>query len=210
MQEVFKAKKATVIFTAVFSLFAHAFLFTNEFFSHDSLGYAYSFSREFVTYYAGQGRFGIPLYELVKGNGAAPWLIGILFMLWLSLSAIFVTDMFRISSTMGAVFTGGLLCTNAALTLTGATYIYCLDEYAFALFTVCAAVWTFGRGKWWPVIGIALIAVSLSIYQAYYTVAISLCLIAVINRVLSDEDGMLIFGTKYIAFLVLGFVLYYV
>ena len=125
--------------TAVCSFAAHGFLFSNEFFSHDSISY-FTYATGSFSFYTSIGRFAIPVYELLKGDAAAPWLIGLLFIVWMSLTAWLMVHLFAVRTTGGILLTCGLLCTNLALTLTGATYVYCMDEYAFALFLAVAAV----------------------------------------------------------------------
>ena len=163
--------------TAVFSFAAHGFLFANEFFSHDSISY-FTYATGSFSFYTSIGRFVIPVYELLKGDVAAPWLIGLLFIFWVSLTVWVVIHLLKIRTTGGILLTCGLMCTNLALTLTGATYVYCMDEYAFALFAAVAAVWLFQKGRWWTLPGLAALILSLAVYQAYFTVAASLCLSA--------------------------------
>lgn len=207
--EVKRTALLTAAATVVMSFVAHGFLFTNEFFSHDSLTYCFTFNRGAVSTYTGVGRFGIPLYELIKGHVAAPWLMGLLFIFWMALSAFLVVRLLRIRSTGGMVLTSALLCSNLALTLTGATYIYCLDEYAFALFTAVAAVCMFRRGRWWMAGGAAALVVSISIYQAYFTVALGLCVLLVLQRLMENEGGAFPEGVRYVALLAGSFLIYY-
>ena len=174
--------------TAVFSFAAHGFLFANEFFSHDSVSY-FTYATGSTSFYIGNGRFLIPLYELIKGDVAAPWLIGLLFVGWMSLTAVLVTHLLGIRSAGGVILTSALLCTNVALTLTGATYIYCLDEYAFALCAAAAAAWCFARGRWWLLAGLGALTASLAVYQPYFTVAAVLCLLAAIRRLAVFRRG---------------------
>ena len=209
--EVRRTVLLVLISTAVCSFLAHGFLFANEFFSHDSLSYYYSFNPWSVAYYTGLGRFGIPFYELIKGDLASPWLIGFLFLFWMVLTALLVVRLLDLRTTGSVILTSALLCTNLAMTLTGATYVYCLDEYAFSLFTAVAAVCLFRRGRWWTIPGLILLVVSLSVYQAYFTVAVSLCLLAVIKQLIENEPWVRTIrtGVRYLASLAAGFVLYY-
>lgn len=196
--------------TAVCSFAAHGFLFANEFFSHDSISY-FTYATGSFSFYTSIGRFVIPVYELLKGDVAAPWLIGLLFILWMALTAWLVIHLLKIQTTGGILLTCGLLCTNLALTLTGATYVYCMDEYAFALFLAVAAVWCFHRGRWWVLPGLGMLVLSLAVYQAYFTVAASLCLILVMVR-LRDSEALsrsVLAGVRYLALLAVGFVVYY-
>lgn len=200
-----------VVFTTIACSFAaHGFLFTNEFFSHDSISY-FTYATGSFSFYTGIGRFVIPVYELLKGDVAAPWLIGLLFILWMSLTSFLVTQLLKIQSVSGMILTGGLLCTNMALTLTGATYVYCMDEYAFALFTAVAAVWLFTRGHWWMIPGVALLVVSLAVYQAYFTVAACFCFIVILQRLAAKDPFGKVFlaGVQYLVLLTASFVAYY-
>ena len=52
--------------TAAFSFAAHGFLFSNEFFSHDSVSY-FTYATGSGSFYIGIGRFVIPLYESIMG-----------------------------------------------------------------------------------------------------------------------------------------------
>jgi hypothetical protein len=196
--------------TAAFSFAAHGFLFSNEFFSHDSVSY-FTYATGSASFYISVGRFVIPAYELLKGAVAAPWLIGLLFTAWMTLTALTVTDLLGIRSRLGVVLTCGLLCTNLALTLTGATYVYCMDEYAFALLAAALAVRLFGRGRWWALAGIGLLVVSLAVYQPYFTVAAALCLLVILRRLAANEEVLRVLqaGLRYLALLAAGFAVYY-
>lgn len=195
---------------AVSSFAAHGFLFANEFFSHDSISY-FTYATGSGTFYTGVGRFFIPVYEGIKGAVAAPWLIGLLFILWMTLTTLLVARLFDIRSTAGLALTGALLSTNTALTLTGATYIYCMDEYAFALCMAAAAAALFRRGKGWSVPGVVLLVLSLAIYQAYFTVAACLCFLLVLREAAGKAPlkQTLLSGLRYLALLAVSFAAYY-
>lgn len=196
---------------AVFSFAAHGFLFSNEFFSHDSVSY-FTYATGTPAFYAGIGRFLIPVYEQIKGDVAAPWLIGLLFVLWTALAALLVSDLLKIRSRSGVILACGLLCTNPALTLTGATYVYCMDEYAFALLCAAAAAWLFGRRDWRrQLAGLIPLAASLAVYQTYFTVAAALCFLLVLRRTAAGEAlaRLVRDGVRYLALLAAGFALYY-
>ncbi len=46
---------------------------------------------------------------------AAPWLIGLLFLLWTTLTSFLLVQLFRIRSAWGQILTSGLVCTNLSL-----------------------------------------------------------------------------------------------
>ena len=199
-----------LISTVVCSFAVHGFLFTNEFFSHDSISY-FTYATGSFSFYTGIGRFVIPVYEMLKGDVAAPWLIGLLYILWMSFSSLLTVQLLKIRSTLGIVLTSALLCSNTALTLTGATYIYCMDEYAFALFAAVAAVYFIHRGTWRTVPGVLLLMVSLAVYQAYFTVAACLCFLVILQKLAANEPfgKTLRSGIWYLFVLAVGFSAYY-
>ena len=121
------------ISTLVSSLAAHGFLFTNEFFSHDSLSLMLSGPRRLggLEFFTKGGRFVIPSYEGLRGNTTnSPWVVGLLFLIFMCLSAVFLVRLLDIQSTVGIALTSSLLCTSVTLSLTGATYVYAMDEYS--------------------------------------------------------------------------------
>lgn len=210
LPEMKRTALIALISTAVFSFAAHGYLFTNELFSHDSISY-FTYTTGSFEFYTGIGRFVIPVYELLKGDVAAPWLIGQLFILWMSAAAWIAAQLLNIRSVGSIVLTSGLFCTNTALTLTGATYIYCMDEYAFALFTAVAAAWLFTRGRWWMVPGVAVLVVSLAVYQAYFTVAACFCFLVILRRLAKGEScgKAVLDGVRYLLLLAVSFAAYY-
>lgn len=196
---------------AAASFAAHGFLFSNEFFSHDSVSY-FTYGTGTPAFYTGIGRFLIPLYEQLKGDVAAPWLIGLLFTLWMAGTGLLAADLLEIRSRGGVALTCALLCANMSLTLTGATYVYCMDEYAFALLCAAGAVWLFARGRWRDAAaGVGALVVSLAVYQAYFTVAAALCFLVILRRTAAGETLARVVrdGVRYLALLAGSFLLYY-
>ena len=193
--------------TVICSMTAHGFLFSNEFFSHDSM----DFSTLGIHFYASVGRFLIRLYEFFRGELTIPWLIGLLFMFWMSLASYVTVHLLGIRSTWGVILTCGLLCTNVSLTLTGATYIYCMDVYALAFLCAAAGAYLFCRGGWYAPAGLIPLVCSLGLYQPYFTAAASLCLIALLRRTALGENfiRVMLTGIRCLVLLAAGFALYY-
>ncbi|MBR3569507.1 MAG: glucosyltransferase domain-containing protein [Oscillibacter sp.] len=208
-EEAMRRRAAALASTAFFSAAAHGFLFANEFFSHDSVSY-FAYADWGFDFYTRIGRFFIPLYEACKGGVAAPWLIGILFVFWMSLAGIVVTELLEIRSPRGAALTCGLLCTNVSLTLTGATYVYCMDEYALALLCAAVAAYLALRGGRLALLGLPPLLVSLSIYQPYATVTAALCLLALVKQAAEGRrvPGILSRGAAALALLAAAFLAY--
>lgn len=180
--------KYSLAYATFFTVVAHGFLFANEFFSHDSLRFSF-YSKAPNEYLLGLGRFIIPLCRAMKGPYAAPWLIGLLFTGWMVLVCFLVIEFFQLKSKLTMAMVCGLLCTNVVLTLTGATYVYCLDEYALALLASVAAAYCFCRMAHGELLGVFLTVLSLGIYQAYFTVTCALCFIFAIQQLVKNESA---------------------
>lgn len=202
---------AAVVFSTVI---AHGFLFANEFYSHDSIGHVTYAGKGFSPNgYIAQGRFLIPYYEVIKGDLCAPWLVGLLFTIWCVVSAVLMIDLFNVRSTARRCLIGGLICTNMSLSLTGATYIYCMDEYALALLASVAAAWLFCRSQnMGGPLGICCIVVSLALYQPYFTVTLAICFLYLIRKIVDNEDiqSVIRSGVRYLVMAAIGFVAYYI
>lgn len=198
--------------TLCFCLIAHGFLFTNEFLSHDSVSLVTfnNFSLEYFYFYIKLGRILIPLYELLKGPITAPWLFGVLFILWMTLASVLAVRLLELKKTPAVVLTCALMCTNASFSMTGAVYVYCMDEYALALLLATAAVWFICCCRYGWLFGTACLVASLYVYQAYFTVAVALCFFFLIRSVVANEKPIRIIlrGLRYLFFLMVSFVIY--
>ncbi|MBQ7682554.1 MAG: glucosyltransferase domain-containing protein [Oscillibacter sp.] len=205
-----RQRRLTAFLSAALCAFAaHGFLFTNEFFSHDSVSY-FNYTEFGFRFYTGIGRFLIPVYEACKGPVAAPWLIGLLFTLWMGLTGIVVTDLLGIQTPTGIALAAGLLCTNVSVSLTGATYVYCMDEYALALLCAATAAFLFLRGGRLSLLGVLPLLASLSLYQPYITVTAVLCLLALLR---DASDGrrfrtVLTRGLSALTLMIVSYLLY--
>ena len=205
----FRRRRAAVAATVLATFVAHGFLFSNEFFSHDSVSY-FAYSEWGFDFYTGIGRFLIPVYEYCKGGVAAPWLIGILFALWMSLAGIVITGVLQIRSLPGIALSCALLVTNVSLSLTGATYVYCMDEYALALLFAALSAAVFLRGGALAPLGVIPLLACLSIYQPYLTVTASLCLLALLRQASDGRrvGAILPRGVACLALIALSFLIY--
>lgn len=187
--------KNSLVFVLLFTFIAYGFLFANEFFSHDSIQLTvYSNSPYIFQFYLGVGRFFIPLYEVMKGPYSAPWIIGLLFTVWMVLVCFLVIEFFQLKSRFTMVMVSGLLCTNTALVLTSATYIYCLDEYALSLLASVAAAYCFCKVPYGKLTGVLLMILSLGIYQTYFAVTCVLCFIFAVQRLVKNDPAAKVIG----------------
>ena len=201
-------------FAAVFlwGLAAHAYGFLRASFSHDMLNALVVENVE--TYWKMQlGRPGIVLYRrLFRGLIAAPWLLGLLSLLWLGFSAFLTAKLFRIRGTIFPVLLAGILTVNLSTIAMTATYLYEMDANLFAVLLGVCAVFLWDRyGLFGSLIGVFLVAGCMGTYQSLVSVPVTLLMLLSMTALLRGEAAATVVkkGLRGIGMLLLGAALYY-
>ena len=140
------------------------------------------------------------------------WLIGLLSVLFLAVSAVLLTELFEIKDRVAMGLTGALLVAFPAVAATFA-YMYTADGYfmAFAL-SVLAVLLAKRLKKIGWLFGAVALAFSMGTYQAYLAATILLCLFDLILMCMENKKpkDTLLQGVRYLGMGVLGGILYYV
>lgn len=209
--ETLRLSLISAISSLAASLAAYGFLFTNEFFSHDALTLTNYGVEQRWSSYVWNGRILIPLYEKLKGPVTAPWLIGLLFILYMSLTVLLLARLFELRRPLHIFLIGALFCTNSSLAMLGSSYIACMDDYALALLAAVAGAWFICRCRHGGFLGALCIAVSMGLYQAYLIVAAGLCFFSLFQNVTSNErlSSIVRRGLRYLGLMLAGFFLYF-
>ena len=140
-EHIFKNKELVWSFVAtfVFGMMAHGYCYLNDIFSHDSM---LIFQNDNDAKY-GMGRFLTGIYREIRSPFTAPWLIGCLSLIWLSLAVYLLTKLFEMKQKIYIIITAALLATNYSLTLLNATYLHDADCYMLSvLLAVTGAYFT--------------------------------------------------------------------
>lgn len=162
--------------SVVIMIVAHGFCFMNLMFSHDSLSFYDMETMEKV-------KLGRWLYPIIEHRRcfATPWLMGVLSILFISISVVLVTKILRFNKYQG-LCVGILFGTNVALTSLFCTYIYDADADCLGIMLACFAVYLYEKLP--RVVNIIVSALTLvmclSLYQAYICIAIGLFVLLVI------------------------------
>lgn len=198
-----------LIATVIFSLAAHMFAFSNIFFNHDSLRFV-AYLREFTTW-LDVGRPFITLMDTLAGTVSAPWLMGLMFTIWMFLASVFVIRLFQIRNTFSRVLVCGLLCTNITLSNVCALFTFVISDYSFALMMAIASVWLFLCCRHGELLGVYCMTLSMLIYQAYFTAALTFAFLVVIRSLVNSETalGVVQRGIRYLVLMAMSFCLYY-
>ena len=196
----------------LFGLAAHAYGFLRAGFSHDMLNALVVEPVE--TYWKMQlGRPGIVLYRrTIRGLIAAPWMLGLLSLLWLSLSCFLTAKLFQIRNPWFVILSGGILAANLSAVAMTATFLYEMDADCFALLLGVFAVLLWDRGRWpGALIGALFIVACMGTYQSMVSIPITLVMLLCIAALLRGETFRPVFlkGLRALAMLALGAILYW-
>ena len=136
----------------------------------------------------GLGRWGLDILAQMKGYTISPAAVTIFSILMLSIICMLVCRLFDIESPFLIILTGIFLIAspNIANTL---TYYYCADFYIIAYFLNVLAIYIAYRHKglvsW--LIPVLAITFSLTLYQAYISIAIVLSVLLLIKMLFEVE-----------------------
>ncbi len=156
--------------SVIIMILAHGFCFMNIMYSHDSL---FFYTGDVIS----KVRLGRWLYALFYQSRfiAAPWMIGALSILFISLGSVLVTRTFDLSKIQG-VCAAIVFATNITITSLLCTYIFDADANCMAMLLACFAVYSF---KTFPkvlniIVPVISLVFCLALYQAFICVALGL------------------------------------
>lgn len=196
----------------IWGLMAHAYGFLHSSFSHDSL---LEFNGDGLSnrIRISNGRFLSPVCRWIfRTNMTLPWLVGVLGLLWIGLSAYLILRLSRLKTPAAAILVSGFLTANLTVSATAATFLHDFDCDMLALLMAVGAVFCWNRGKWGFLPGAVLVMLSLGLYQSYICVSIVLILFVCITELLDGEKAKSVIfkGLRACAMLLLGGIIYYV
>lgn len=170
--ETFAVLKTSFAATFILGFIAHGYAFLNGIFSHDDLMIFADSSEE--QWKLTLGRFFVPIYRALRGGYNSPLLIGVLALVWISLSVYFCCRFFDIKSRAVTVAFSAVFTVNMTVIAQTASYLYELDFDMFALLcaVLAACLWKKG-GKAMFAVPLFVLA-SLGIYQSYVEVTVAL------------------------------------
>ena len=167
-------KDYTAFFTAILiGLITHMRVFVHDIPNHDGMS-SIHFDQNMIT----SGRWFLRVACGISSDYTLPWLIGILSLLYLGLTAVLLQRFFKVERALTAGLLAALLVVYPTLTSNFA-YMFTVDGYMLALLLAILAVWFVEKGKWGFLWGAIALGFSMGIYQAYLSFAMVLALYAV-------------------------------
>lgn len=178
-----KEWKAAFLSAIIVGLLVHLPVMINDLPNHDGLDSIY-FDQNMIT----SGRWFLTVACGFSSYYSLPWVIGILGIVTLAVTAVILTELLDIRKSWAAVLTGGLLAAFPALASTFA-YVFTLDGYMLGMLLAAAAVLFTKKCARGFLPGAACLAFSMGIYQAYLPMAMILCLFALVMLVQEEKSG---------------------
>ena len=194
-------------FTAIIlGLCTHLPIMLSDIPNHDGLASIYFDQNMTVS-----GRWFLSVACGFSSYYSLPWIIGLLAILLLAVTAVLLTEVLEIEKVSGGMMIAGILVTFPVLTSTFA-YVFTMDGYMLAVLLSVLAVYLVDKGKFGFLWGGIALAFSMGIYQAYLPIAILLCMYKVVLIILKDttKKEKIKSTFKYLIMGVTGVALYYI
>ncbi len=207
ISEINTKQKYAFISAFLIGILTHLPAFVNDMPNHDGLASVY-FDQNMIT----SGRWFLTVACGISSYFTLPWLIGIISLLWVSITCVILVELFEIKSPLHAIIISAIFVTFPALASTYA-YIYTADGYMFAMFLAVLAVYL---TKKYPskgfIFGGICLAFSMGTYQAYLPVTMLLSLLVVLGYYLTENEkkDKTIFTAKIVGMGAIGVALYYI
>lgn len=182
-RRVKRSWKIAFISAFFIGMLVHMYKFTNTLLNHDSLFNFYSDQN-----ILGSGRWFLSFSCQFSSYFDLPWVIGVLSVFLISLTAVVVVDVFQIENPVMLVLTGGLLASFPAVTQTF-YFEFTADGYMLAMLLAALAVRFSLMGDnvpWHIAAACGCICLCCAIYQAYVSFALVFALCYFVLELLED------------------------
>ncbi|MBM7608012.1 hypothetical protein JOD29_001256 [Lysinibacillus composti] len=162
----------------IIGLLTHIYAFTHRFPNHDSLHNLHS-SQAMVT----SGRFFLSPATAISSFFDLPWIIGLLSIFFLALASVSLVILFNIRKKISIVLISGIVVTFPSVSATF-SYIFTADGYMMGIFMAILSVVLLKKYKYGFLYGAVLVCLSVAIYQANLSVALTFTTIWLIHEIL--------------------------
>ena len=204
-QKITKQDMYTFFTAVVAGFLTHMRVFVSDIPNHDGMS-SLHFDQNMIT----SGRWFLRVACGISSDYTLPWVIGVLCVLYLAVTAVILQRFFKVKYTFTAMFLAAILVTYPTLTSNFA-YIFTADGYMLALLLAVLSVCLVEGSRIGFVWGAIALGFSMGIYQAYLSFAMVLAVYAVcrIWFLGSDLKEKWSVTWRYVAMGGLGAVIYY-
>lgn len=196
-----------ILGSLLFGFLAYMYLFTNKLPNHDDLRALFSVGTTLPS-----GRWGLRIFSFVFPSVSMPWIYGVLSLLFLTVGNCLIVRMFRIKTPVLQFLLGGMIVSFPSQTGTfGYMFTACPYAVSFCLSVLAAFFLCARKKKYIPALLCAIL--SLSIYQAYFSIIVSLLILHLIYRIFTDEQNtkqIFLDGVWSVVFLIVSLGCYWI
>lgn len=197
--------KTAFLAAFVIGFFTHCFVFFNMYLNHDGIDNFYSYKDM-----TSSGRWLLKAACSLSGDACLPVIIGFLSLLYLSVSAALIVELFRMKNKGYIILMSAFIACFPAVKQTF-LYIFTADGYMLSFLLAVAAVFVARRFLLGFLPASLLICLSLGIYQASVSVSIVLFMLVISVDILDGVKNKIIYTgiVKYLVSGALGCGLYF-
>ncbi len=205
-----KELKKSFLFTYLWGMVAHGYMFMSNSLSHDFLG-EYILQPQTAALKFGSGRIFAPVVQWLRGSISVPWWVGILSLFFMALALLLILRLFDIRKDWMICLTAGVLVVNVSYVALVATYIHDLDSDSLAVLMAVLAVYLWRTQSRGWLYGILPVILMLGLYQSILSVVIVLVILLCIQDLINGQPFQTVFsgGLRSIAMMACGGVLYF-
>lgn len=198
--------KVAFLSTMILGLMVHMPIMLSDIPNHDGLDSLY-FDQNMIT----SGRWFLTIACGFSSYYTLPWLIGLLSILFLSLTAVCLTEFLELKSNVATILCSGLLVTFPSLASTFA-YVFTMDGYMLALLLAVVAPLCVKKCRYGVILGGLCLAFSMGTYQAYLPFAVLLSIYGILLVFISESTmrDKVFAVLRYLFMGIIGVVSYYV
>lgn len=192
-------------------MICHLFIYTNIIPNFDGISRLYDEQQMTIS-----GRWFLHFATYLDGFIMAPMVAGIISMFFISQFAAIVTDLLNLKSKTLIAAWSVIAVVYPSVAHTN-TFTFTTAAYGFAIFLSGLSVWIIIRSEKTDFIrmlsGCLILAVSMGIYQVYASLAIGICILILIQKLIQDQaftlKALWIKGLSKVLYLISSAALYY-
>lgn len=177
-----KTEKTAFIFAIISGLLTYGFTLTHHFLTYDSM-WNQCFDQNMIS----SGRQFLMFVCKISSDYDLPWLNGVLAIFYLAINSALLVRLFEVEEPVTAALVAGFTVLFPSVTSTFA-YTYTIDGYMLAVLLATLSVYVCLNYKWGFVPSVAILGISIGIYQAYFSYAIVLFLIYFLLMIVTKEE----------------------
>ena len=182
IKRFFKENYKLIIVTFLIGLLAHGFAVTNKLIGYDELSYVFDKGVSLPS-----ARWGIELVRFIFPDISMPWYNGIIALIILSISIALVVDILGIKNKYFKLLICGTLITFPSITSTY-IYMFTVTTYSISIFlSIVSVVLLRSKKTIFNVLSILTMVLSLSIYQSYICITMTMLVMLVIKDCINEK-----------------------